>query len=136
MFGSRRLQALSLVIMSLVGIAFGVWLLRAGFVFLGCGFIGVFLWRALQSAVWLVAPGRAPSNVTPRLNARWQHFLLTVVCLLGAGVCAVGLYLCFWWPEQWQAGFVIILFGLIVLVPVTIWQVQNRKIRLSSLQPK
>jgi hypothetical protein len=120
--------------MSLVGVAFGVWLLRAGFVVAGCAFLGVFLWRGQQFAIWLIAPGKAPSDVTSPLTSWWQRLLLAIVCLLGAGVCAVGLYLCLLWPEEWAAGLVFVLFGLIVLGPVTIWEIQNRRKRVSLPQ--
>ena len=32
-----------------------------------------------------------------------------------------------WWPEQWQAGLVFVLFGLLVLLPVTIKEIQSRR---------
>jgi hypothetical protein len=121
------------MIMSVVLVAFGVWLLQAGFVLLGCGFIGVFLWRGQQFATWLIAPAKIPSEVTPSFSSPWQRLILSVVCFLAAGVCAVGVYLCHLWPEEWQAGLVFILFGLIVLIPVTIWEVQTRRKQLSSL---
>jgi hypothetical protein len=129
MVGSRRWQILGLLAMALVGIGFGIWLLRAGFVTLGCAWIGVFLWRGQQFTVWLVAPVRAPSDVTAPLNSAWQRLLLSIVCLLGAAVCAVGVYLWRWWPEEWQAGLVFVLLGLLVLAPVTIKEIQFRKQR-------
>src|SRR5258708_26958126 len=88
-FGSRRWQILALMTMALVGIGFGIWLLRQGFISLGCIWIGLFLWRAQQFAVWFIAPAKAPSDVTPPLSSRWQRLLLSIVCLLGAAVCAV-----------------------------------------------
>lgn len=118
--GRRRWQILALIGMSLVGVAFGIWLFRTSFTILGCLYIGVFLWRAQQCAVWLIAPARAPSDVTPPLNSWWQRLLLSVVCFLGAAVCAIGVYVWRWWPEEWQAGLVFVLFGLLVLAPVTI----------------
>jgi hypothetical protein len=36
MMGRRRWQILALMVMSLVGVAFGMWLFRAGFTILGC----------------------------------------------------------------------------------------------------
>jgi hypothetical protein len=112
--------------MALVGIGFGIWLFHAGFITLGCFWVAVFLWGGQQFAVWFVAPVRAPSDITPPLTARWQRVLLSIVCLLGAAVCAVGVYLWRLWPEQWQAGLVFVLFGLLVLAPVTIKQIQSR----------
>jgi hypothetical protein len=43
MIGTRRWQILALIVMSLVGVVFGVWLFRAGFTIHGCIFIGLFL---------------------------------------------------------------------------------------------
>jgi hypothetical protein len=102
-------------------------LVRAGFTVLGCVCIAVFLWRGQQFAVWLIAPSLAPSDVTPPLNAWWQRLLLSIVCLLGAAVCAVGVYLWQLWPENWQAGLVFFLFGMLVLTPVTIKEIQSRR---------
>jgi len=48
-------------------------------------------------------------------------------CVLGAAVCAVGVYQWRLWPEEWQAGLVFILFGLLVLAPVTIREIQFRR---------
>jgi len=136
MVGRRQWQVLSLIVMSLAGIVLGVWLLRAGFVLLGCVGIAVFLWRGQQFATWLAVPRMAPSGVTPPLNSWWQRFLLSIVCLLGAAVCAVGIYVWRLWPEEWQAGLVFILFGLIVLAPVTIWEIQTRRKQMDSLRGK
>ncbi len=135
MIGSRKWQILSLIAMSLAGIVLGVWLLR-GFVLLGCVWIAIFIWLGQQSASWLIVPGAAPSDVTPPLNSRWQRLLLSIVCLLGAAVCAVGIYLWRLWPEEWHAGVVFVLFGLIVLVPVTIWEIQTRRKQIDSLRGK
>lgn len=132
MTGSRRWQILALITMALVGVGFGIWLFRVGFVALGCAWGGVFLWRGQQFAVWFIAPARAPSDFTPPLISRWQSLLLSVVCLLGAAVCAVGVYLWRLWPEQWQAGLVFVLFGLLVLAPVTIKQIQSRRKALAQ----
>jgi multisubunit Na+/H+ antiporter MnhG subunit len=126
-FGSRRWQILALMTMALVGVGFGIWLLRQGFVSLGCIWIGLFLWRGQQFAVWFIAPAKAQSDVTPPLSSRWQRLLLSIVCLLGALVCAVGAYLWWLWPEQWQAGLVFVLFGLLVLAPVSIKEIQSRR---------
>jgi membrane protein YdbS with pleckstrin-like domain len=127
MTGSRRWQILALIAMALVGVFFGIWLFRAGFTILGCVYVGVFLWRGQQFAVWFITAGRAPSDVTLPLNSWWQRLLLSIVCLLGAAVCAVGVYLWRLWPEEWQAGLVFVLFGLIVLAPVTIKEIQFRR---------
>jgi multisubunit Na+/H+ antiporter MnhG subunit len=53
--------------------------------------------------------------------------LLALASLLGAAVCALGVYLWRFWPEQWQAGLVFVLFGFLVLAPVTIWGIQARR---------
>jgi hypothetical protein len=127
MTDNRRWQILGLFVMALVGVGFGIWLLRKGFVTLGSVWVGVFLWRGQQFAVWLVASAKAPSDATPPLTSRWQRLLLSIVCLLAAAVCAAGVYLWSWWPEQWQAGLVFILFGLLVLGPVTIKEIQSRR---------
>ena len=95
MTGSRRWQILALITMALVGVGFGIWLVRVGFVGLGCAWVGVFLWRGQQFVVWFPAPVKAPTGVTPSLTSTWQRLLLSIVCLLGAAVCAVGIYL---WP--------------------------------------
>lgn len=136
MISSRRWQILALTAIALVGVSFGIWLLRAGFVTLGCFWIGVFLWRAQQSAVWFFVRVRAPSDVTPPLTSTWQRLLLSIVCLLGAAICALGVYLWHLWPEQWQAGLVFVLFGLLLLAPVTIREIQFRgKRELRQIQP-
>lgn len=126
-FGSRQWQTLALIAMALFGVGFGIWLLRKGFAALGGLFVGLFLWRVQQFVVWFIAPARAPSDVTPPLTSRWQPLLLSIVCLLGAAVCAVGVYLWQWWPKEWQAGLVFILFGLLVLAPVTITEIRSRR---------
>jgi hypothetical protein len=115
--------------MSIVGVAFGIWLLRAGFVVIGSAFVGIFLWRAQQFVVWLIVPASAPSQATPPLSSPRQKILLSIICLLGAAVCVIGLYLCILLPDEWQAGLVFVLFGLVVLIPVTIWEIQNRRNR-------
>ena len=127
MTGSRQRQVLGLIAMAVVGVGFGIWLLRTGFLALGCLCVGVFLWRGQQFVVWFLAPVKAPSSVTPPLTSIWQRLLLSIVCLLGAAVCAVGIYLWRLWPEQWQAGLVFVLFGLLVLAPVTITEIQSRR---------
>ena len=134
MVGSRRWQILALITMAPVGVGFGIWLLRAGFITLGCVWIGVFLWRGQQFVVWFIAPVRAPSDVTPPLTSTWQRLLLSIICPLGAALCAVGVYLWRWWPEQWQAGLVFVLFGLLVLAPVTIKEIQFRRKALAHIQ--
>jgi hypothetical protein len=127
MVGSRRWQILALMTMALVGVGFGIWLLGAGFITLGCVWIAVFLWLGQQFAVWMIAPVKAPSDVTLPLTSKWQRFLLSVICLLGAAICAVGVYLWRLWPEQWQAGLVFVLFGFLVLTPVTVKEIQFRR---------
>jgi hypothetical protein len=113
--------------MALVGAGFGIWLLHVGYVALGCAWAGLFLWQGQQFVVWFIAPAKAPSDFTPPLTSRGQRILLSIVCLLGAAVCAIGIYLWWWWPEQWQAGLVFVLFGLLVLAPVTIKEIQSRR---------
>ena len=135
MIGSPRWQILTLIAMALVGVFFGIWLFRAGFTILGCVYIGVFLWRGQQFAVWFIAPTRAPSDVTLLLTSWWQRLLLSIVCLLGAAVCAVGVYLWRLWPEEWQAGLVFVLFGLLILAPVTIKAIRFRRKAVQHIQP-
>lgn len=132
--GSRRWQILTLITMALVGISFGTWLLRSGYIALGCVWVGVFVWRGQQFVVWFIVPNKAPSGVTAPLISKWQRLLLSVTCLLGAAVCAVGIYLWRLWPEQWQAGFVFVLFGLLVLAPVTVKEIQSRRKTLAQTQ--
>jgi len=127
MISGRRWKILALIAMAFVGAGFGVWLLRKGFVGLGCLWIGVFVWRAQQFVVWFISPYKAPSDHTPPITSIWQRLLLSVVCLLAAAVCAVGVYLWRLWPEQWEAGFVFVLFGLVVLAPVTLKEIQSRR---------
>jgi hypothetical protein len=127
MIGRRQRQILALIVMAVVGVGLGIWLFRTGFTVLGCAYIGVFLWRGQQFAVWFIAPHTAPSDVTPPLSSRWQRLLLSLICLFGAAVCAVGVYLWRLWPEEWQAGLVFVLFGLLVLAPVTIKEIQLRR---------
>ena len=132
MTSNRQRQILGLIVMAVVGVGFGIWLIRAGFLALGCLWVGVFLWRGQQFVVWFLAPVKAPTSVTPSLTSTWQRLLLSIVCLLGAAVCAVGIYLWRLWPEQWQAGLVFVLFGLLVLAPVTIKEIQSRRRSLTQ----
>ena len=119
MIGTRQWQILGLILMALIGVGLGFWLLRAGYTTLGCVWVGVFLWRGQQFSIWFIAPSSAPSDTTPSLTSRWQRLLFSIACFLGAAVCAVGVYLWRLWPEEWQAGLVFVLFGLLVLAPVT-----------------
>jgi hypothetical protein len=132
MISSRRWQILALITMALVGVGLGIWLLRRGFVTLGCVWIGLFLWRDQQFVVWFIF--KAPSDRTPPVTSRWQRLLLSIVCLLGAAVCAVGVYLWWLWPEEWQAGLVFVLFGSLVLAPVTIKEIQSRRKVLAQVR--
>ena len=129
---SRRWKILALIAMATIGIGFGVWLLRRGFVTLGCLWVGLYLWRARQFAVWFATPAKAPSDVAPPLTARWQRVLLSIIGLLGGAVCAVGVYLSYLWPDQWQAGLVFVLFGLAILAPITLKEIQSRRGRLTA----
>src|SRR5208283_2865519 len=124
---SRTWKIWCLIAMSLVGVILGIWLTWAGFTVLGSCFVGVFLWRAQQFALWLIVPSRVPSDATLSLSSSWQRLLLSIVCLLGAAVCGVGVYLWRLWPEEWQSGLVFVLFGLLVLAPVTVREVQLRR---------
>ena len=127
MTGNRRWPILLLIVMSLVGIGLGIWLFRAGEILLGCIEIGLWLWMAQRFAIFLIVPGAVPSNVALPVRSLWQRILLAIVCLLGAAICAVGVYLWYWWPEEWHAGFVFVLFGFLVLAPVTVKEVRIRK---------
>jgi hypothetical protein len=135
MMGRRRWQILALVAMALVGIGLGAWLFHAGLVRLGCAWIGLFLWRLQQFAGWFVAPQTAPSDASQPINSKWQRFLLSSICLLGAGICGLGVYLWWWWPEQWQVGLIFILSGLAVLAPVTIQEIRFRRKLMSHFHP-
>jgi hypothetical protein len=124
----RQKRILALVVMSLIGIGFGGWLVRRGFVYLGCLFVSVFIWRAQEFLVWFITPFKAPDDYyAPPLTSRWQRVLLSVICLVAGIVCAVGVYLWRLWPEQWEAGFVFVLFGLLVLIPVTVTEIRTRR---------
>jgi hypothetical protein len=46
---------------------------------------------------------------------------------LACTVSGIGVYLCYWWPEEWQAGLVFVLFGMIVIIPGTINEIRFRK---------
>ena len=113
--------------MSLVGVTFGIWLCWADFPLIGSLWLGLFLWWARQLAVGLVAPRRIPIDIAPTLSSRSERLLLWVICLLGMAVCAVGIYLWRWWPEEWQAGLVFLLFGLLILAPPTIREIQSSR---------
>jgi peptidoglycan/LPS O-acetylase OafA/YrhL len=121
--------------MALIGVSLGIWLLRAGYTTFGRIWTCVFLWRAQRFGVWLIGPDVAPSGVTPHLASKRQRFLLSGICILGATVCAVGVYLWCLWPKEWQAGLVFILFGLLVLIPVTIKEIQSRRKMLALTEP-
>jgi hypothetical protein len=123
--GRRRLQILALFAMAVVGVGLGVWLFRAGYTGLGCGWIALFVWWAQQSLVWLVTPSNAPSDDTAPLASRGQKVLLAIIWVLGAAVCGVGVYVWRLWPEEWQAGLVFVLFGLIFLAPVTVKEIRS-----------
>jgi hypothetical protein len=130
----QRWQVWTLIGMSLVGVTFGIWLCWAGFPLIGSLCLGVFLWRAQQFALWLVAPRKIPSDIAPTLSSWWERFLLWVICLLGMAVCAVGIYVWRFWPEEWQAGLVFLLFGLVILAPVTIREIQLRRRAIPQVQ--
>ena len=89
-------------------------------------------WTAVRSLVH--CSGQGPVDVTPPLTSTWQRLLLSIICLLGAAICAIGVYLWRLWPEEWQAGLVFVLFGLIVLAPVTIKEIQFRRKALAHIQ--
>jgi hypothetical protein len=50
-----------------------------------------------------------------------------ILISLACGVSGIGAYLCYWWPQQWQAGFIFVLFGMIVIVPVTFQEIRFRR---------
>ena len=122
----QRWQVGALIGLSLVGVTFGIWLCWADFPLIGSLWLGVFLWRAQQLAVGLVGPANPP-DVAHTLSSRRERLILWVICLLGMAVCAVGIYLWRLWPEEWQAGLVFLLFGLLILAPVTILEIQLRR---------
>jgi hypothetical protein len=116
-----------LIALSLVGIGFGIWLFWARFVLLGCLYMGVWLWNAQRFALWLLSP-RAPAVAdVPQSFGRVQRTVLAIVCLIAAGISGWGGY---WWyfsPEDWQAGLVFILFGVLIFAPVTVREIQLRR---------
>jgi len=52
-----------------------------------------------------------------------RKILIGLACV----VSGIGAYLCYWWPEEWQAGFVFVLFGMIVIIPVVVQEVRFRR---------
>jgi hypothetical protein len=134
MMSGRRKQIVALMAMVTAIIGLGIWLILADFVGLGCFFVAVFLWRLQQLAIWLIAPEKAPSVTSQPITSKWHRLLLSVICIVAAGVCSLGIYLWWWWPEQWQAGLVVILFGLAVLAPVTVQEIRFRKRLISHFQ--
>src|SRR5581483_9376217 len=82
-----------LILLSLVGVGFGVWLFRAHFVLLGCLYIGVWLWNAQRFALWLVTPTQS-TTPTPNALGGIQPVILAIVCLAAAGISSWGAY---WW---------------------------------------
>jgi di/tricarboxylate transporter len=90
-------------------------------------------WTAVRSLVYCSVQGSVRCHIS--LTSTWQRLLLSVICLLGAAVCAVGVYLWRLWPEEWQAGLVFILFGLLVLAPATIKEIQFRRKALAPFNP-
>jgi hypothetical protein len=130
----QQWQVWTLIGMSLVGITFGIWLCWADFPFIGSLWLGVFLWWARQLVVGLVAPRKIPSEVAPTLTSWWERLTIGVICLLGIVVCAVGIYLWRSWPEEWQAGLVFLLFGLLILTPVTLREIQLRRRAIPQVQ--
>lgn len=116
-----------LILMCCVGVAFGIWLFRAHFILLGCLYVGVWLWNAQRFALWLMAPSDATVSEVLQPSTGAQRVILAIICLAAAGISAWGAY---WWyvsPEDWQAGLVFILFGLLIFGPVTIREVQLRR---------
>jgi hypothetical protein len=126
-YNKRLLVVSALIVLSLVGIAFGVWLFLARFVLLGFLYLGVWLWNAQRFALWLLTPESPATTETPQPFGRVQRAVLAIVCLVASGIIAWGVY---WWylsPEDWQAGLVFILFGLLVFAPVTVREIQLRR---------
>ena len=72
----HRRQTLTLTVLSLVGVLFGIWLFRTGFAILGCVYIGVFLWCGQKFAVWLIPSAMAPISI-------WRRRIGTVSTVLG-----------------------------------------------------
>lgn len=124
---NRSWIILPLVLMSLVAIGLGVWLCFRGQALLGCFWIGAWLYAAQRYSIWLIAPGTAPRESRPAFVSMTQRLLFGSVTFGAAAVSAIGVYLCYWWPEEWQAGFVFVLLGLIVLLPVSVTEVRFRK---------
>ena len=130
---NKRITAtLILVLMACIGIGLGMWLFRSGEVVLGSLSIALWTWNARLYAIWLIVP-RRPIAAKP-FASLWQRVTLATVCFLAAGICGVGAYIWRLWPEEWQAGLVFILFGMIVLIPVTIREIQLRMKLLTSWQ--
>lgn len=128
---NKRIAAtLILILMACTGVGLGIWLFRSGEVVLGSLWIAVWTWSARVYAIWLIVP-RKPIVAEP-LASLWQRVTLAIVCLLAAGVCGIGAYIWHLWPDEWQAGLVFILFGMIVLIPVTVTEIQLRKKLLMS----
>jgi uncharacterized integral membrane protein len=130
----QRWQVWTLIGMSLVGVTFGIWLCWADFPFIGSLWLGVFLWWARQLAVGLVASRKISTDIAPPLSSWLDRLLLWVICLLGMAVCAVGVYVWRLWPEEWPAGLVFLLFGVLILAPATIREIQLRRKAIRQVQ--
>ena len=113
--------------LAVVGFVFGLWLFKAGFVLLGCMYMALWLWNANRFAFWLMLPvDRSVSELPLAASTRAQRVVLAVICLAVACVSAVGVYIWYVSPVDWQAGLVFILFGMIVL-PVTVTEIRLRR---------
>lgn len=86
MIGRCRRQILTLTVMSLVGVLFGVWLFHAGFAILGCVYIGLFLWGGQKFAVWLIPPAMAPIAI-------WRRRIGVISTVLGVPLFAAASFL-------------------------------------------
>jgi hypothetical protein len=72
---------------------------------------------------------RLPYVFTPQpaMKKSTESAIRKTLIGLACGVSGIGAYLCYWWPRQWQAGFVFVLFGMIVIIPVTVQEIRFRK---------
>jgi peptidoglycan/LPS O-acetylase OafA/YrhL len=88
-------------------------------------------WTAIRGLVHFSRQRSIGSHISDDLKV--GRPFLSVICLLGAAVCAVEVYLWRLWPEEWQAGLVFILFGSLVLATVTIEEIQSRRTALAQV---
>jgi hypothetical protein len=132
---AKQKQIALLVAMSLIGFACGVWLFRAGLILLGCVYMALWLWNAHRFAILLSLPIDPSDRAigSPPMS-RGQRVLLALLSLAAAAVSAIGVYIWYISPPDWQAGLVFILFGLIGLIPVTISELRPAFLRKRNEQ--